>query len=69
MPQAGIVPPRQSHATYEASAALPPSHYGWIIFRDKISKTAKRKKRVIQKSAYQHSKERKSVLKGTQGTI
>ena len=29
MPQAGIDPPRQSHATYEASA-LPPSYHGWI---------------------------------------
>ena len=29
MPQAGIDPPVQSHASYEASA-LPPSHHGWI---------------------------------------
>ena len=27
MPQAGIDPPAQSHASYEASA-LPPSHHG-----------------------------------------
>ena len=33
MPQAGIDPPRQSHATYEASA-LPPSHHGWIIIKN-----------------------------------
>ena len=31
MPQAVIDPPRQSHATYKASA-LPPSHHGWISF-------------------------------------
>ena len=30
MPQAGIHPPAQSHAFYEASA-LPPSHHGWIF--------------------------------------
>ena len=29
MPQAGINPPAQSHASYEASS-LPPSHHGWI---------------------------------------
>ena len=29
MPQVGIDPPVQSHASYEASA-LPPSHHGWI---------------------------------------
>ena len=29
MPQAGIDPPAQSHASDEASA-LPPSHQGWI---------------------------------------
>ena len=29
MPQAGINPPRQSNATYEASA-VPPIHHGWI---------------------------------------
>ena len=29
MPQAGLDPPRQSHATYEASALLP-SHHSWI---------------------------------------
>ena len=30
MAQGVIDPPRQSHATYEASA-LPPSHHGWIF--------------------------------------
>ena len=29
MPQAGIDPPAQSHASYEVSALLP-SHHGWI---------------------------------------
>ena len=29
MPQVGIDPPTQSHASYEAGA-LPPSHHGWI---------------------------------------
>ena len=29
MPQVGIDPPAQSHASYEAST-LPPSHHGWI---------------------------------------
>ena len=29
MPQVGINPPVQSHASYEASA-LPPSHHNWI---------------------------------------
>ena len=29
MPQAGIDPPAQSHASCEASA-LPPGHHGWI---------------------------------------
>ena len=29
MPQAGIDPPVQSHASYEVSA-LPPSHHSWI---------------------------------------
>ena len=31
MPQAGIDPPGQSHASYEASA-LPPNHHGWICW-------------------------------------
>ena len=30
LPQDGIDPPAQSHASYEASA-LPPSHYNWMI--------------------------------------
>ena len=32
MPQAGIDPPAQSHASYGASAR-PSSHHGWIITR------------------------------------
>ena len=31
MPQAGIDPPVQSHASYEASA-LPPSHHSWMSY-------------------------------------
>ena len=30
MPQEGINPQVQSHASYEASI-LPPSHHGWIL--------------------------------------
>ena len=32
MPQAGIDPPAQSHASYEAST-LPPSHHGWKLVK------------------------------------
>ena len=38
MPQGGIDPLRQSHATYEARA-LPPSHHSWIrLFTFVLSK-------------------------------
>ena len=33
MPQAGIDPPSQSHASYETSA-LPLSHHGWIVIKE-----------------------------------
>ena len=56
MPQAGIDPPAQSHATYEASA-LPPSHHGWILRWSSVRKILTKGQLILTHNIkiYQHS--------------